>query len=282
MKDNYTVERMSKQDIQTAISWAAKEGWNPGLNDAECFYCADPNGFFVGKLDNKIIAVGSAVVYDDNFAFCGFYIVDEPYRGHGFGMRLTTERLKYVNKRNAGIDGVLNMVAKYSNISYKFAHNNARYTTVWQKKFLEENHRCAPLATIDFAKIKEYDRYHFPASRDIFLHCWIDQPGALALGYVENDNLVGYGVIRPCVQGFKIGPIFANTPKIADELFTRLADHGANKDIYLDIPENNPNAIELVNKYRMKKVFATARMYLKETPDIRSLNIYGITSFELG
>ena len=33
--------------------------------------------------------------------------------------------------------------------------------------------------------------------------------------------------------------------------------------VYLDIPENNHSAVDLVQKYGMTKVFATARMYLK-------------------
>ncbi|MFW2572415.1 GNAT family N-acetyltransferase, partial [Legionella sp. 29fVS95] len=59
MKKNYLVERMEKDEVNIAIDWAANEGWNPGLHDAECFYQADPHGFFAGKLNGKIIAVGS-------------------------------------------------------------------------------------------------------------------------------------------------------------------------------------------------------------------------------
>jgi hypothetical protein len=37
---------MSRREVDIAIEWAAKEGWNPGIHDADCYFSADPNGFF--------------------------------------------------------------------------------------------------------------------------------------------------------------------------------------------------------------------------------------------
>lgn len=70
---------MSEDEIPLDITWVKAGGGNPGLHDERCFYQADPQGFFVGKLDGKIIAQGSAVIYDHNFAFCGFYMVEPAY-----------------------------------------------------------------------------------------------------------------------------------------------------------------------------------------------------------
>jgi hypothetical protein len=77
----YRTERMPFSEVEAAvIDWAAREGWNPGLNDAACFYAIDPNVFFMGVLDGRPIARGSALIYDEHFAFCGLYIVDPAYR----------------------------------------------------------------------------------------------------------------------------------------------------------------------------------------------------------
>ncbi|AHE66085.1 acetyltransferase GNAT family [Legionella oakridgensis ATCC 33761 = DSM 21215] len=281
MKNNYIIERMTKKEVQLAIDWAAREGWNPGLYDGDCFYQTDPHGFFAGKLNGNTIAIGSAVIYDDQFAFCGFYIVDKAYRNQGYGLALTKERLAYIGQRNAGIDGVVNMLDKYSRLGYQIAHNNARYES---KAFYSatQNKAIVPLTKIDFDHLVHYDRRHFPALRPTFLRCWINQPQGKSLGYMNHGQLQGYGIIRSCQQGFKIGPLFADTPDIAQELFLNLANHAHGQPIYLDIPENNPDAIHLVQHYQFKKVFETARMYLKGQPQIELNHIYGITSFELG
>lgn len=282
MTKDYIIETMSQDEINLAIDWAAREGWNPGNHDAVCFYQTDPNGFFVGKLKGKTIAVGSAVIYDDHFAFCGFYIVDKSYRDQGYGLELTRARLAYIGNRNAGIDGVMNMLDKYASIGYQFAHNNARYHLNNTMKTIQNDPHIVALNQTDFLQLSHYDRLHFPAPRPKFLKCWINQPQSRALGYLSEGQIQGYGVIRTCQQGFKIGPLFANTLDIAHQLFTNLAQYADGHEIFLDIPEDNPSAIELVQHYQMNKVFATARMYLKGEPQLKKENIYGITTFELG
>ncbi|MEO1882434.1 MAG: hypothetical protein ABGX71_02360 [Methyloprofundus sp.] len=57
MKQQYHIRRMQADELQTALDWTQQEGWNPGLHDAETFYQADPNGFFIGELDHQIITV---------------------------------------------------------------------------------------------------------------------------------------------------------------------------------------------------------------------------------
>ncbi len=108
----YSIARMRRSEIPIAIAWAKQEGWNPGLHDKQCFYNADPKGFFTGKLDGKIIAVGANVIYNHHFAFYGLYIVDPAYRGHGFGFALAQALRDYAGDRNVGLDSVIAMQEK--------------------------------------------------------------------------------------------------------------------------------------------------------------------------
>ncbi len=78
----YQIRTMTREELDIAISWAAEEGWNPGLYDADAFYATDPNGFFIGLLDNQPIACISAVSYNNSFGFMGFYIVRKEYLRH--------------------------------------------------------------------------------------------------------------------------------------------------------------------------------------------------------
>lgn len=282
MTKNYQITQMSRKEVDLMVDWAAKEGWNPGLHDAECFYKTDPHGFLAGKLNNKIIAVGSSVLYDDSFAFCGFYIVDKNYRDQGFGLELTKARLAYIGSRNAGIDGVLEMCEKYQTLGYQYAHTNARFTADNLIFSLKADSNIVHCELINFEQLCAYDKKHFPTERSQFLYSWIKQKDALALGYISENKVQGYGVIRACRIGYKIGPLFADNSAIVDILFKHLVLYAKGKDIFLDIPETNLAAIELVERYKMNKVFATARMYLKEQPKLPLDEIYGITSFELG
>lgn len=68
----YRIGHMSRKNLDTAIEWAAKEGWNPGLYDADAFYATDPQGFFMGFLGDEPVASLSAVSYGPDFGFLGF------------------------------------------------------------------------------------------------------------------------------------------------------------------------------------------------------------------
>ncbi len=281
MGEPYQIRRMQADEIQIAIDWAEQEGWNPGIHDAETFYQADPNGFFIGEYKGKVVAVGCAVVYDEHFAFCGLYIVHPDYRGRGFGIQLTRERLRYVDQRNAGIDGVVENIPIYERIGYQLAYHNMRFQGSASGR--DHDHQATiPLSQLPFAQIEAYDRDCFPAPRSAFLEAWINQPDALALGYLEDGKLKGYGVRRKCVGGHKIGPLFADDFITAENLFLALQQNVEGDAIYLDITDINPAARRLVEKHHMVQVFSTGRMYLKGQPKLLDEKVFGITTFELG
>jgi len=98
--DNFIVRPMNRSEVDLAITWAATEGWNPGSYDAESFYQTDENGFFVGELNGQPVGCISAVAYDQDFGFLGFYIVKPQFRGQGLGhcLLMTNRLLKHYFK----------------------------------------------------------------------------------------------------------------------------------------------------------------------------------------
>ncbi len=105
----------------------------------------------------------------------------------------------------------------------------------------------------------------------------------MALAALRDGKVKGYGVIRKCRVGYKIGPLFADAADLSHKLFLALGNGIASgSKIYLDIPEVNHAAIQLAENRGMKKVFGTARMYTKCQPDIDLNKVFGVTTFELG
>jgi hypothetical protein len=41
---------MTAAEVEQLVAWAADEGWNPGLDDAESFRAVDPAGFLALEL----------------------------------------------------------------------------------------------------------------------------------------------------------------------------------------------------------------------------------------
>ena len=108
-------------------------------------------------------------------------------------------------------------------------------------------------------------------------------PDATGLAWLDQGQLRGWGVIRRCREGCKIGPLVADDRAVATALFSALcAQLPAGEPVFLDVPLPNAQAVALAEANRMRRVFETARMYAGTAPPIDLARLYGITSFELG
>ncbi len=273
---------MERSDVDFAIELAAKEGWNPGLHDAEYFYRTDPEGFFIGLRGNRPIGCISAVSYNGRFGFIGLYIVIPEYRGKGLGAALWQHAMRHLKNQNIGLDGVVQQQENYRKSGFKLAYRNIRYQGTEFPKIAADN-ELAPLDNVDFEQLVTYDSRFFAVPRKRFLESWMRMPESRGVAMMRDRKLYGYGVIRRCRRGFKVGPLFANDKKTAETLLLELSrDLAVGEPIFLDVPEVNPAAMRLVEKHRMNKVFETARMYTDAPPAIELEGIFGVTTFELG
>jgi ribosomal protein S18 acetylase RimI-like enzyme len=280
MGDNlFVVRRMNEADLRLALEWAAAEGWNPGLHDPQCFYAADPQGFLIGELDGVPIGCVSAVRYGSDFGFLGLYIVKAEHRGQGFGLELWRAAMERLGDRVVGLDGVVAQQENYRKSGFRLAFRNIRQRG--------EGGGAAPpgltdLAAVPIEDVLRYDGTAFPAPRAEFLTSWIAQPQTVALGAGDAGRLRGYGVLRACQEGFKVGPLFANDEETANRLFAGLIARAPGAPVFLDTPEANPAAIALAARHAMTPVFETARMYKNGAPQMRLDRCFGVTTFELG
>jgi len=280
---NYTVRTMRRDEIDWAVEQAAKEGWNPGLHDAGAFYAQDKDGFIIGELDGQPVGCVSAVSYEGEFGFIGFYIVVPEFRGKGYGLPLWDASIKKLEGHVSGLDGVIEQQDNYKKSGFEWMYSNIRfeYTNSLSGNISDEG--IVDAVQIPFNEISAYDRSFFCFPRENFLKAWLGLPDAHKLASVNGSRLDGYGVIRKCRAGYKIGPLFAENADTAEKLFAALclkADEG--EKIYLDVPEVNPEGMALAGKYGMEQVFGTARMYKEGTPKLPVEKIFGVTTFELG
>jgi GNAT superfamily N-acetyltransferase len=280
------IRRATKTDLEALVSWAAKEGWNPGLGDADAFWRADPDGYWVDDVDGEIAAGVSLVHHHPDYGFLGFYIVLPQFRGQGLGFRLWSQVLAMSPARTVGLDGVVAQQENYRKSGFAYAHANARYGA---KLLLDApmDPRIVPAASVPTDALVAYDAACNPAPRHRFITAWLDASadpshGRAALVFRDGGSISGLGAIRACGSGFKIGPLFADSPEIADRLFRALVAGVGGGDIYLDIPMPNPEARALALRYGMQPVFETARMYRGHYPELPLRRIFGVTSFELG
>lgn len=274
------IRQMTPADLALAADWAAAEGWNPGHADASCFATADPAGFLIGEIDGAPAATISNVNHSDDFAFLGLYIVRPDLRGHGHGLAIWRKAIEHAGNRVIGLDGVVAQQHNYRKSGFALAHRNIRYGGTVAVR----SHAAGtiPLADVPFALIEADDATVFPASRPAFLRAWIGAPGHCGRALLRNGRLAAWGVIRPCRQGFKFGPLVADDRAGAELVFDALIADAGGGEVFLDVPEPNHEAVALAQMKGLAPVFETARMYTGAVRPMRLDRVFGITTLELG
>ena len=279
MNASIAVRNLTAAEVHDVINWAREEGWNPSPHDAASFYAADPEGFFVALHEDQPAAVISVVRYGTAYAFLGLYICRPELRGRGFGTRVWNAGLRHAGDRVVGLDGVPQQQENYARAGFLLAWRNRRYQGLGGGGPV---HGVVDLDTIPFAKIAAFDGATFEANRTRFLRSWIAQPDAVRLGLVRDGQMAGWGLLRRCAEGHKIGPLVAIDQHAAERLLDGLLAAAPGEPVFLDVPEPNTTAIRAAEARGMAPVFETARMYRGEAPQIALDRIWGITSFELG
>ncbi|WP_438749252.1 GNAT family N-acetyltransferase [Pararhizobium sp. O133] len=276
------IRKATRADLDTMIEWAAREGWNPGIDDAQAFWLADPEGYWVAEEDGRMAAALSMVRYGENYGFLGFYMAHPDFRGQGIGHALWHAAVVDAGPRTIGLDGVVSQQDNYRKSGFVYAHANFRYGGEVQCSE-PPGTELTSVSPVHIPMLIDYDAAFNPVRREAFLREWLrplETRQSIAL--IRNAVIAGYGTIRACRDGHRIGPLFADTETAADLIFRKLVTSVGGGQVFLDIPEPNAAARALCDRYNLKPVFETARMYRGTVPDLPLSNIYGITTFELG
>jgi len=284
LPDGYTIGAMTREEAAVLGGWAASEGWNPGVNDIDVAWGFDPEAFLALRNGNELAGGGSIISYNGKAGFMGLFIVREDHRGKGLGTALWHERLRRLRRRlepeaPIGMDGVLGMAPFYQKGGFEFLYRDVRYQGIAAGT---RDAAAVPLSDVDFARLDAYDQRNVEAPRTGFLRAWLAQPGGSGVALIDGGTLTGYGFLRPCRKGYKVGPVFADNAACGERVLLSLLSLAEGEQVQLDVPEPNQAAVRLAEALRGQRAFACARMLNGRNPRLPIGSIFGVTSFEFG
>ena len=206
-----------------------KEGWGPGLQDAECVMACDPTAGFVGELNGKPIGCITMAKYGDRFAFGGCYFVNKESRGRAFGKKIY-DAAKASAKHFPTIGAI-------SDLSQEEMHKRNGFRSQFYGAFsvfnisatmacFTETSKRSPvkirsIEEVNMQALFMYDTTVFGFERHAFLSKWLRLTGSYACVAIDSEgSIVGYTAARPTfiTDSYKIGPLFADSEAIAEML----------------------------------------------------------------
>ncbi|MEC4019449.1 GNAT family N-acetyltransferase [Streptomyces sp. H27-D2] len=277
-----TVITASLEDWSPVAEWADGEGWNVGVGDGACFHPTDPAGFFIGRVGSRPVSAVSIVNYSDQYAFLGHYLVHPDLRGRGLGFATWQAAFPHAGTRTVGLDAMPAQEANYRKCGFVPEYDTIRYAGRPERSGTVAAGTVA-VAPEHLDAIAAYDRACFPTDRRAFVSRWLTAAGHTAYARLSEGRITGYGVIRPAHEGYRIGPLFADTPQDAEALFDSLTAHiGPVSEVSLDVPEPRNAASALVTARGLTARFHTVRMYTGPVAGTRAERVFAGATLELG
>lgn len=266
-------------DVERLVEWAAGEGWNPGRADAAAFHAADPDGFIGAFVDGEMVAGISAVRYGGGYGFVGLYICRPDVRGQGHGKAVWQAGMARLEGRIVGLDGVDAQFDNYRAKGFVPAYRTIRLGGRFSAGAGRASLAIGPLSPRDTAEVIAFDRRAFPEPREAFLKKWLAPPHVVKVAR-ENGQVTGYGVMRRCGVGWKIGGLSAVDSSTAAAILAALASETTDA-VFIDVPEARRDFIDVLHASGLAPGFETTRMYHGGAIPLPA-ELYGVTTLELG
>ncbi|GJJ77217.1 hypothetical protein EMPS_09576 [Entomortierella parvispora] len=166
----------------------------------------------------------------------------------------------------------------------------------------------APVTKLaDWAQLSPMEQKYTGLKRPGFVRDWVqfhaDHPEyhrftAAVLSQDQKDPesglpvVLGYACVRPAESSYRVGPLYAATPKIAKQLLVKLACDmvqaekikplGVPLEMDIDVPDTNAEAIKLFDGLGWPNTFPSLRMWNGKVPKHDASGVFGITTLEVG
>ena len=275
-----TINRTAtRADLDEILNWAAQEGWNPGVDDANAFFATDPEGFFVAENDDGTpIASISVVNHSADFSFLGLYLVRPDHRGKGIGYGLWKHAIAHAKGRTIGLDGVEAQQENYIRSGFVHAGGTTRFTGDIRGV---ECGRARLASPDDIPDLIDREKRASGIAKPGYLREWFSNtPDRKTFLLAELDGPCGFVTVRACRTGAKIGPLLAENEHVARRLIMHAAAQFAG-DITIDVPQPSDGLSMVCQQFDMAAGFKTARMY-RGAFNTAEPEYFAVSSLELG
>ena len=295
MENLFSIKPLCDADIDFVTEISRKEGFAPGVGDLGIYQNTDKQGLWVGWLNAKPVGCIAGVRYNENYGFLGLFLVIQKYRGRGFGLQLWKKALSHLSDLPCvGLEAAPERISDYSKWGFTISSKTTRWQWLGDGKLLEDsfnandfyNFRFVEGSSIPSNAIEQFDEKRETTPRPHFLSSWLNHPSGKVIAVIDNHDIChGFGRIRPCLlqngNGWRIGPLMADNPKLLKILLKKLIDSHPGL-IIIDAPGLNKSASELFKELGFKSESETFRMYRGYQPPVSMNDVYGLACLELG
>ena len=241
----------------------------------------------MSKYLNKLFTGHNGILaHSDTLASSGMNIVREEYRKLGIGKKLFRQVMEVMQDRNVGGTSLSNRVTFYAQFgwtvkSYTIHYNAGPVNPEFVRDVQCTDFELMPLNEVNISDFIAYDSDTHSVPRAVYICNWAQWEQANTYVALRNGRICGYGVLRKADIGHKMFPLYADEPKIARALFSKLVESlPANESVVFAHPVDNEHANEFVVANKFTTYLSMTRLYNKWNVPVDLRRVYSVSSTE--
>ena len=279
------IRRMTKSELAVALSWAKDEGWNPGRDFVA--YTRTMKDFLVLLKEGEMAGCILIYRYADHLVFIGLFIVNKKFRGQGLGKILWNTAMKTLHSVPRGLYAVRAQVDRYKSWGFSEQYTCKRWELLGtvQETVSIQTRDCLTNPRFYNAFV-DYDYSLWKTKRSTFWEALINQNNTRAFVSLDKSEKVsGYAAIRPCQDGYRVGPLYANNFESAKYLMQSLLSSVPNHSkLILDASTNNHFHQSFADFFNLEENqnADTIAMFSEGYQPEHATKCYALTSLEIG
>ena len=248
------VEQFDRKDTKGLIALSALIGWDYDEQDIQTIMSS---GTVWGHRNEQgdIISSAAILTYKPGLSTIGMVIVDQRYRGLGLGKAVVQACMDAVD-----ISDTIMLIATeegrplyegmgYHTVSYvnKLICSDYNSTLSKRNASVSEMH-ITPLGAEHFPEVRKLDQLAIGADRETFLAARWKQAKQGVVVLDNEGTLIGYGFAVQGPRYLVLGPLVALQQEAASAMIHDLAEDNRGKLLRIDVPEEQPEFIELLRQ----------------------------------
>jgi GNAT superfamily N-acetyltransferase len=260
-------------DLEAALRLSTQAGWNQAAADWKRLLDLSPEGCIAGRLEGRLVATSTAAVYD-GVAWIGMVLVDEAWRGRGWGravLEKAVERARELGARAVGLDATDLGRPVYLKMGFEDVAPIDRWGGVLREAGATG---AGPIAR---DAILALDGAACGVDRRALLDHLLGEPGVA--GWTAGR--AGYAVLRPGREHAHLGPVVADDAAAFGALLDAAARHLRGATVFVDALRSDENSAVLSSQ-GLEAKRRLMRMTLPRAPLLMGPAVRAAAAFELG
>ncbi len=240
---------MTTVDIPLGLKLARQAGWNQIESDWRRFLAMQPDGCFVGQLDEAAVATTAAFIFGP-VAWIAMVLVDIESRRKGIATTLLKHALDFLDRQGVEtvrLDATAAGQPVYEKLGFVPEYPLTRYMGTVQPSPSPSGLTLPPIVPLQVEEVIAFDRRMTATGREKMLARLFKESPDLTRIMARECQLEGYVTGRRGANATLIGPCIATAyagPALLGDALNRCAGQPA----FVDVPRDNTPAIEIVEK----------------------------------